>query len=211
LLRKTIASGLRFNKSIEGSDQDILTPVKLSFDTKIKLNDSFPIILTDTLNKVIEDATIQLDSTSQILSIQHGWNHEEKYRLILPQKSISDSLHNVLVKTDTIKFTIKPATAYGTVLIRTNGFQQFNHPVLLLTQDDKIKYSYPITQPIIRIPLILPGNFILKILEDENNNGIWDTGIYGQQKRQPEKIRLLGTTISIKADWENEFNIILKK
>lgn len=209
--KKTINTGLRFNKSIEGNDQDILTPVKLSFDTKIKLNDSFPILLTDTLNKVIEDVTIQLDSNSQILSIQHGWNHDEKYRLILPQKSISDSLHNVLVKTDTIKFTIKPATAYGTVLIRTNGFQQFNHPVLLLTQDDKIKYSYPITQPIIRIPLILPGDFVLKILEDENNNGVWDTGVYGQQKRQPEKIRLLGTTISIKADWENEFNIILKK
>ena len=189
----------------------MLSPVKLSFDTKIKLNDSFPILLTDTLNKVIEDVAIQLDSTSQILSIQRGWNHDEKYRLILPQKSISDSLHNVLVKTDTIKFTIKPATAYGTVLIRTNGFQQFNHPVLLLTQDDKIKYSYPITQPIIRIPLILPGDFVLKILEDENNNGVWDTGVYGQQKRQPEKIRLLGTTISIKADWENEFNIILKK
>jgi Bacterial Ig-like domain len=209
--KKTINTGLRFNKSIEGNDQDILTPVKLSFDTKIKLNDSFPILLTDTLNKVIEDATIQIDSTSQILSIQRGWNHDEKYRLILPQKSISDSLHNVLVKTDTIKFTIKPATAYGTVLIRTNGFQQFNHPVLLLTQDDKIKYSYPITQPIIRIPLILPGDFVLKILEDENNNGVWDTGVYGQQKRQPEKIRLLGTSISIKADWENEFNIILKK
>jgi len=93
-----------------------------------------------------------------------------------------------LVKTDTIKFTIKPATAYGTVLIRTNGFQQFNHPVLLLTQDDKIKYSYPITQPIIRIPLILPGDFVLKILEDENNNGIWDTGVYGQQKDNQKKL-----------------------
>jgi hypothetical protein len=96
-------------------------------------------------------------------------------------------------------------------LIRTTGFQQFKHPVLLLTQDDKIKYSYPITQPIIRIPLILPGEFIVKILEDDNNNGIWDTGIYGKTKQQPEIIRLVGISITIKADWENEFNLILKK
>ena len=120
-------------------------------------------------------------------------------------------MNNFLLKSDTVKFVIKPATAYGTVLIRTNGFQQFKHPILLLTQDDKIKYSYPITQPIIRIPQILPGDFVLKILEDENENGIWDTGVYGSIKKQPEKIRLVGNTITIRADWENEFNIILKK
>jgi hypothetical protein len=168
-------------------------------------------LLTDTLNKVVEDYTVQLDSTQQNILVNSEWNHEEKFKLIIPQKSVIDSLHNILIKTDTLKVSIKPASAYGTVLIRTTGFQQFKHPVLLLTQDDKIKYSYPITQPIIRIPLILPGEFIVKILEDDNNNGIWDTGIYGKTKQQPEIIRLVGTSIAIKADWENEFNLILKK
>lgn len=209
---KKIANiGLRYNKSIEGNEQDILRPLSLNFDTKVSLNDSFPIVLTDTLNNTVEDYTIKLDSTKQTILVQHSWSHDEKYHLILPQKSIADSLHNMLVKADTLKFVIKPASSYGTVLIRTNGFQQFKHPVLLFTQDDKIKYSYPITQPILRIPLILPGDFTLKILEDDNHNGIWDTGEYGVTKKQPEKINLVGTTISIKADWENEFNIILKK
>ena len=176
-----------------------------------KLNDSFPIILTDTLNKLVEDYQISVDTINNSVQISHSWNHDEKYHLIIPQKSIADSLHTYLIKTDTLKFVIKPADAYGTVLIRTNGFQQFKHPILLLTQDDKIKYSYSITQPIIRIPLILPGDFTVKLLEDDNNNGEWDTGIYGKNKKQPEKIILVGTTISIKADWENEFNIILKK
>jgi hypothetical protein len=208
--KKTL-TGLKYTKSLEGSEQDILKPISLNFDTKIKLNDSFPILLTDTLNKVIEDYTVQLDSTQQNILVNSDWNHEDKFKLIIPQKSVSDSLHNVLIKSDTLKVSIKPASAYGTVLIRTTGFQQFKHPVLLLTQDDKIKYSYPITQPIIRIPLILPGEFIVKILEDDNNNGVWDTGMYGKTKQQPEIIRLVGTSITIKADWENEFNLILKK
>ena len=208
--KKTV-TGLKYTKSLEGSEQDILKPISLNFDTKIKLNDSFPILLTDTLNKVVEDYTVQLDSTQQNILVNSDWNHEEKFNLIIPQKSVSDSLNNILIKTDTLKVSIKPTSAYGTVLIRTTGFQQFKHPVLLLTQDDKIKYSYPITQPIIRIPLILPGEFIVKILEDDNNNGIWDMGIYGKTKQQPEIIRLVGTSIAIKADWENEFNLILKK
>ena len=102
------------------------------------------------------------------------------------------------------KFTFRPGFSthsYG------NKNSQFGEEY----KDDKIKYSYPITQPIIRIPQILPGDFVLKILEDENENGIWDTGVYGKIKKQPEKINLTGTSISIKADWENEFNIILKK
>lgn len=209
--KKQTVTGLKYSKSIEGNEQDILKPINLQFDTKIKLNDSFPILLTDTLNKIVEDFQVNVDSTHNSIQITHNWSHEEKYHLIIPQKSIADSLHTYLVKTDTLKFSIKPASAYGTVLIRTNGFQQFKNPILLLTQDDKIKYTYPITQPIIRIPLILPGDFVLKVLEDDNNNGFWDTGLYGQTKKQPEKIRLIGTNITIKADWENEFNIVLKK
>jgi len=202
---------LKYTKSIDGTEHTILKPISLNFETKIKLNDSFPILLTDTLNKLIEDYSIQLDSTAQTITINHNWHHDEKFKLIIPQKSVSDSLQNTLAKSDTLKFNIKPATAYGSVLIRTSGYQQFKHPVLLFTQDNTIKYSYPITQSILRIPLILPGEFVVKILEDDNNNGIWDTGVYGKIKKQPEKIILTGTSISIKADWENEFNIILKK
>lgn len=209
--KKQTATGLRYNKSIEGNEQDILKPINLQFDTKIILNDSFPIQLTDTLNKLVEDYQISIDTLTQTVQVNHNWSHDQKFKLIIPQKSITDSLRNSLAKTDTLKFSIKPASAYGTVLIRTNGFQQFKNPVLLLTQDDKIKYSYPITQPIIRIPLMLPGDFIVKLLEDDNNNGTWDTGAYGKTKKQPERIILVGTTISIKADWENEFNIVLKK
>ena len=209
--KKQTVAGLKYTKSLEGNEQDILKPINLQFDTRIKLNDSFPIVLTDTLNKLVEDFQVNVDTINNSVQISHNWSHEEKYHLIIPQKSISDSLHTYLVKTDTLKFSIKPASAYGTVLIRTNGFQQFKHPVLLLTQDDKIKYSYSITQPIIRIPLMLPGDFVVKLLEDDNNNGTWDTGTYGKSKQQPEKVILLGTNISIKADWENEFNIILKK
>lgn len=209
--KKTSPIGLKYTKSIDGNEQNILNPISLNFDTKIKLNDSFPILLTDTLNKLIAGYSIQVDSTEQVIQINHNWHHDEKFKLIIPQKSVSDSLQNTLLKSDTLKFSIKPATAYGSVLLRINGFQQFKHPVLLFTQDNKIKYSYPITQSIIRIPLILPGEFVVKILEDDNNNGIWDTGIYGMTKKQPEKINLTGTSISIKADWENEFTIILKK
>jgi hypothetical protein len=206
-----LSSGLKYTRHTDGGEQDILQALKLSFDTKIMLNDSFPILLCDTLNKPLEGFKVSLDSVQQNVLVQYPWEFETKFHLLVPQKSIRDSLQNILIKSDTISFKTKSEQSYGTVLIRLSGLQYFRNPVLLLTQDDKVKYSYPLTQPILRIPQILPGDFIIKILEDENNNGIWDTGLFSIQKKQPEIVHLTSSYISIRSNWENEFNIILNK
>jgi len=202
--------GLKYTRHADAGEQDVLQPLQLSFDTKIQLNDSFPILLCDTLNKPLPGFTVKLDSMQQSILVQYPWEHQTKMHLILPKQAVKDSLQNMLVKTDTIAFKTKSEEAYGTVLIRLTGLQHFTHPVLLLTQDEKIKYSYPITQPILRIPAILPGDLTVKVLDDLNENGIWDSGNYNKRK-QPEKVYLTGSTMTIKANWENEFNIILNK
>ncbi len=130
--------------------------------------------------------------------------------MILPQRAIQDSLANILAKTDTIRFKTKPESSYGTAIIRINGFQQFEHPVLLLTQDQKVKFSYPITQNILRIPLLPPGDYQLKLLTDKNQNGVWDTGKFIGLALQPELVRNLNLILNIRSDWDNEMNLILK-
>lgn len=202
--------GLKYTIVSDAGEQDVLQAMQIHFENKIQLNDSFPLLLCDTFNKVLEDYKIILDSSQTTIQIQYPWEYQQKYHLILPSKSIQDDKKTFLTKTDTLSFKTKSNEAYGTVLIRLAGIQKFKNPVLLFVQDDKVKYSYPIKEPIIRIPQILPGDFMVKVLEDENGNGIWDTGNYTQRK-QPEKVLLTGSNISIRANWENEYNIILNK
>ena len=52
------------------------------------------------------------------------------------------------------------------------------------------------------------GEYELRILFDENNNGVWDTGNYAK-KIQPEKAITLDKNLSIKANWDNERDIKL--
>ena len=86
------------------------------------------------------------------------------------------------------------------------------HPILQLTQDDKVKFSYPITSSLLSIPRLPLGEYSLKLLLDNNNNGKWDTGsFYGKQKQQPEIVKWLPIPLNIKANWENELNLILNK
>ena len=208
---KAKSTALKYNKLMEGGDQDLLNPLQLNFDGPIKINDSFPILLCDTNNKAIVGYTVSIDSSNRNLFVHYNWEEQTKFHLIIPKGSIYDSNLNTIQKSDTLKFTTKSEAAYGSLLIRLSGFQQIKNPVLLFTQEDKVKYSFPISQSLIRIPKILPGDFILKILEDENNNGKWDTGKFGKIKQQPEHVKFIGTTINIKANWDNEFNVVINK
>jgi hypothetical protein len=204
---------LKYTKSMDGNEQDLLQSMKLVFETPIHLNDSFPIVLSDTNLKPMEDYRVFVDSAvPNTLVIEHDWSSATKYKLLIPQNAIKDSLNNRLVKTDTVGFITKSNKAYGSCVIRLSGLEIYTKPVLLLTQDDKIKFSFPVTQNLLNIPQLPAGEFQLKLLQDENNNGKWDTGKYnlGQKNKQPEKIMILPKKLTIRADWENELNLAIK-
>ena len=206
------ATPLIYTKSLEGVDQDLLIPLSLTFQTPVRLNDSFPILLCDTNNEPVEGYKIELDSIQkQIITIQYPWIEQTPFHLIVPKQSISDSSNNGLLKSDTIRFITKSNASYGASLIRISGYQQFSNPVLLLTKEDKVLFQYPITKNLLNIPMIPPGEYILKILEDTNGNGKWDTGKYGYQKLQPEIVHILKKNLLIKPNWENELNLTINK
>jgi hypothetical protein len=202
---------LKFSSNLEGKEKDILSPLILNFETPIRLNDSFTIRITDTnlVQKEIVVPAINAQNKQQV-DIDFPWEADTDYKLVLPQRSIKDSLSNFLVKSDTIRFKTKSESSYGTAILRINGFQQFEHPVLLLIQDQIVKFSYPITQNLLRIDLLPPGDYQLKLLSDANQNGRWDTGKFIGKKLQPELVRNLKLSLNIRSNWDNEMNLILK-
>jgi hypothetical protein len=202
---------LKYSSNLENNEKDILSPLTLNFETPISLNDSFIIQITDTNLVKKEAAVLAINpQNKQQVEIDFPWEADTDYKLVLPQKSIKDSLSNFLVKADTLRFKTKPESSYGTAILRINGFQQFEHPVLLLIQDQKVKFSYPITQNLLRIDLLPPGDYQLKLLSDANQNGRWDTGKFIGKKLQPELVRNLNLILNIKSKWDNEMNLILK-
>jgi hypothetical protein len=202
---------LKYSSNLENNEKDILSPLTLNFETPISLNDSFIIQITDTNLVKKEAAVLAINpQNKQQVEIDFPWEADTDYKLVLPQKSIKDSLSNFLVKADTLRFKTKPESSYGTAILRINGFQQFDHPVLLLIQDQKVKFSYPITQNLLRIDLLPPGDYQLKLLSDANQNGRWDTGKFMGKKLQPELVRNLKLVLNIKSKWDNEMNLILK-
>lgn len=80
-------------------------------------------------------------------------------------------------------------------------------PVLQFVQSDKIVESVPLKSSELVRKLYKAGSYDLRILYDTNQNGIWDTGIFGKIKKQPEIVQLISKPLVVRGNWDNEVNI----
>jgi hypothetical protein len=200
---------LKYTNSLENDRQDILdTTLTLTFNRKIKSFDASKIKLLDTNYKPVNDYRIDIDSSKQALFIYKKWKEKSVFNLIIQKDALIDTTNATLAKSDTLKFKTKNEVDYGSVKIRFNNLDTTKHPVLLIFKEGKLFESIKITQRDIVKKLYYTGEYELKILIDKNNNGIWDTGNY-KQKKQPEVVRQLDRKLSIRANWDNETDIIL--
>ncbi|MEO6550413.1 MAG: Ig-like domain-containing protein [Ferruginibacter sp.] len=198
---------LRYTTNLSSNEQDLLTDFILAVNHPLKNFDPLKIILSDTNFNQIQ-TTITLDSTSKNLHIKTPWKENTHYLLVVSKDAISDSTGLELAKADTIRFTSKKESAYGNLVIRFSNLAAVKHPVLQFLHGEDIYKSVPITTAQWTDKLFVPGDYELRILFDENNNGTWDPGSY-EKKIQPEKAITLDKNLSIKANWDNERDIRL--
>ena len=199
---------LKYTASITNGRQDLLTPMTLEFNHKLKDFDSLKIELTDTLYKPYTSAIISIDTTNEKIIIQNKWQDNADYRLIIPKDFATDTLGVALLKSDTIHFKTNRDGDYGSIKINFKNLEKFKNPVLQFILKDEVVNSYPLTSAQWSVKLFNPGDYELRILEDLNKNGVWDPGNY-QLKLQPEKVYAIPQKINIRADWDNERDIIL--
>ena len=55
----------------------------------------------------------------------------------------------------------------------------------------------------IEVPFLEPDGYILRVIIDDNKNGVWDTGNYLEQI-QPERVLYYPEVIELRANWEIE-------
>lgn len=199
---------LNFKTSLEPDQQDLLSDLSLFFDTKITKFDSGKIQLSDTNYLPIAGYTIKQDTALQKFYIHYGWKQDQFFKLILQPDAFTDSTGTNLAKADTLNFKTKSESDYGSIRLSFANIDLNKKPVLLFMQNNNIIDAIPLVNDEFLRKLYKPGDYELRILYDENGNGIWDAGNY-HLKKQPEKVVKIPKSITIKRNWDNEFNIIL--
>jgi hypothetical protein len=141
------------------------------------------------------------------VSVRTPWAEGTRYSLILQKDFATDTSGRQLLKTDTVSFTTKRKSDYGSLTVRFKNRDLGINPVLQFVQNDKVVFSAPVRSGLVSIPMFPPGDYDLRILNDRNGNGKWDTGQFFVKKRQPETVRALGRKITVRPSWENEFSL----
>ena len=198
---------LKYQASFNNGEQDLLTSLDLTFAKKIIVKDSAAIKLVDT-NFVSKDGyALTLDSTATKLSIGYNWPAAESFKLLVPKGSVTDSLGNTTAKSDTLSFYTKRETDYGLIKFKFPNIDTLRHPVLQITERNEVINSYSLTSNQLIIKRYKPGSYDLRILFDTNKNGVWDTGSFKLNKRQPEIVIEIPKPISVRNNWDNEITV----
>jgi len=198
---------LKYIASFNNGEQDLLGPLELSFAKKITIKDTASIRLVDTSFVRKEGYTVTLDSSALKLSIGYNWPAGEPFKLVLTKGAVTDSLGNATAKSDTLSFYTKKQVDYGLIKFKFPNIDTSLHPVLQIIERNEIINSYPLSSNQLLIKRYKPGSYELSILFDTNKNGIWDTGSFKVNKRQPEIVIEIPKPISVRNNWDNEITV----
>lgn len=211
---------LRYSNNLSEGKQDLLRSFELSLDQPLTRFDSAGIRLyTDSTFIPVPNYTIRLDSTKRKITLMVAWKENVAYRLVVDKEALKDTLDRQLLRPDTISFLTRRKADYGKLSIRLKNLLGSASegsewpvgsatPVIQLVQNEAIVDSEILgADRTLRRDLFLPGTYEMRILYDRNGNGKWDTGQLFPIRVQPERVRLLDRKITVKANWENEFEL----
>lgn len=105
---------------------------------------------------------------------------------------------------DTISTVLKTRafSDYGNLSLNLNNVKSF--PVIVQITDNKgvvVAEQYSTSSTSLRFEYISPGEYLLRIIYDENENGVWDTGDY-QRRIPPEEIIYFPAVLEVRPNWD---------
>ncbi|NDV41857.1 hypothetical protein GTK07_00850 [Muricauda sp. 40Bstr401] len=175
------------------------TPIQQLDTSKIalKISDSIPAIFT-----------FSLDSLENKIDFDFEKEPNQKYTFSLLPGAITDFFG---MQNDSLDYKLSTTSLadYGILRIRLGG--DVTYPVILQLTNEKGEIQREIIateSQVFEFNSLEPGNYVARVIFDENGNGIWDTGNY-LKKTQPERISYYPGLIEIRANWEKEENFIL--
>lgn len=157
-----------------------------------------------------EPFTVELDTvTRRQLTIRADWKADDEYSLLIPD---SVFLNIAFQGNDTLKSTFKVADSskFGTVIVelRDDAAPDYEYILELQTLDGKTyqRIRHAVAGESYKLRYLPASRYRLRVTEDRNKNGEWDTGSL-VQRRQPERIRIwehpaTGRDIMAKENWD---------
>lgn len=186
-------------------------PLILTFNLPIENIDKSKVQLYQDTLRLVNFNIESSDPTKRIFKITHPWKTKKRYTIDFQENAINDiyETKNKPIKTE---FELDEIENYGNLtlsFLKEDSVK--NYIVQLLNEKGDLVKDNPLKKnSILNYPLLSIGKYNIKIIEDSNNNDVFDTGNV-KRKEQPEKSWFFEKEIIIRANWEREEIISIPK
>jgi uncharacterized protein (DUF2141 family) len=190
---------------------------KFNFEDTFSILANTPIANVDTtkIGLVVSDSLLApfshvLDTLENKVEVEFEIEPNQRYRFSLLPGAISDFFG---MQNDTLDYAISTSgyADYGNLRMTLGGAVQY--PLVLQLTNEQGEIQREIIAPESRIfefSNLDPGNYVVRVIFDDNGNGKWDTGSF-LKKLQPERISYYPDVIEVRANWELEQNFIISE
>ena len=174
----------------------------------LQLKANVPLISITSENiKIINRDSISVESTSSInlknntISVVFPKTEGQTYMIQALPGFATDFFEET---NDTLNYNVrtKANSDYGTLSLTLANVEQYPVIVQLTNSKFEVKKEKRVynADTTIDFDFIDPAKYYIRVIYDENSNGIWDPGNF-LAKRQPEKIVYYPSVLDVKSNW----------
>lgn len=207
-LDKADDKDLRYSVAVDTSDiekrtHDVNKPIRITFSNPVDTynTDRVSVTFDSTGTEVEVQYSLKRDTTEEVLLLNTDWKENTVYTIRLLKDFVQDTSGLQAMPSKYI-FRTKGEEDYGVIVIHLpTRYYGEKYLLRLGTEKDSI-YQQPVKDTSVTIRRLNPDKYNIRIIVDENRNGIWDTGELFA-KKQPELVIPYTDVIELKAGWEN--------
>ena len=180
----------------------------MGLKNKLELASNLPItsfdskqVLITNIDTVPVPANLRVLENYDRIEVDFEVLPSDRYNITLLPNALKDfwgRTHDTL----TFRTSTKKIEDYGNIYLRVQHESPYPFIIELITNKKVVKrYDRPVPGNNYNFELLNSGKYIVRLIEDVNENREWDTGNY-LKKIQPEKVIYFWKEIDLRANWD---------
>ena len=175
----------------------------IAFDVPLQKVDSSAVHLYSKIDSLWYRSPFVLQKRSgseRIYDILGEWRPDIEYSFEVDSAAFID-IYGHAAKSFKQGFKVKSNDDYSTVIVNIGGLEGKNLVVQLLDKSGNPVKKVTTANSTAEFFYVNPGTYYMRLFVDDNNNGVWDTGCYAEN-RQAEEVYYYHEALECKAKWD---------
>ncbi|MRX47557.1 hypothetical protein GJJ64_10175 [Pedobacter sp. HX-22-1] len=192
---------------------------KIKPGTSLELTSNLPLAsINKSLVQLMVDSVPQtnfsfdiIDANNRVVKVNYPWRIKKRYTLLFKENAITD-IYGTKNKEISLDVELDELENYGNLTLNVDRADTSkSYIVQLLNEKKQILKESPINvNTLLNYNTISNGKYFFKVIEDINENEIYDTGNV-KNNLQPEKVWIYDKELIIRPNWDREEKITIPK